>query len=72
MNTHVVLTTNIAGTFTAMCGGSRAQCLAYVRRRSARGEPTHFCHVVTDSDRARDGLRKRLGMPAPRNVYISG
>jgi hypothetical protein len=42
--------------------GTRSQCLTYIRRRHRQYLPTHFCHVIGNSQRAWDLFRKRMGI----------
>lgn len=60
--THQVVAPTSTGGISVMKTGTRSQCLTYIRRRSAQSLPTHFCHVIGNSQRAWDLFRKRMGI----------
>lgn len=57
---YLVIANTVSNKLTIMFTGSRSQCNKFVKDRAASYQPTHFCHVVKNSDRAIRSLKKRL------------
>lgn len=67
-HSHLVVAPTTTGRLSEMFSGSRAGAQQYIRQRVRNGQPTHFCYVVSNTFRAVDNLKRRVGVN-PRGAH---
>jgi hypothetical protein len=59
MSDYVVVAPTFSGKLSFMKEGSLSECRKYIRDRMRSNQPTHFCYVIRNTDRAINNFKKR-------------